>query len=79
MPPSIHSSTIHLSRDGEAARCPSAEQWAKKTQSTLTHQTSHKKHEMTPFAATQTALEVTTLSQVESDRGKQTLHALVYI
>lgn len=78
-PPSIHSSTVHLSQDGEAARCPSAEQRAKKTVHAYTTELSHKKNEIMPFAATQMAPEVTILSQVKSNREKQILHAIIYI
>ena len=70
--PYVHSSTIHNSKDTEIAKkwkqpkCPSTEEWIKKTQHiyTMNYCSVTKENKIMPLGATWMYLEIITLSEV---------------
>ena len=66
MHPNVHCSTIYNRQDIEQPKCPSTEEWTKKTwyMYTVEYYSAIKRNELVPFAATWMALEIIILSEV---------------
>ena len=77
--PVLTAAVFSVARMWNSLKCPSTEKWVKMHICTLDYYSVIKKDETMPSAATWMDLEIVMLSEVKSNRERQTSHDIAYM